>query len=263
MRHVRLLAACALLALAAAPERAAARPSGFAGPILHEPIAPDPREDLALAVSLDGDLPAALQTPSGLVSAPDPRQPPSPSDSAYGAGDHDSFAPDRNTQRPEVSGYDEPFTPSTAPFKRLEAYDAVRPNYELYVRDPRLTTVAGSAPPGADDEAFYADLVVDVAAERNVRIPSVGPGARIVRARLGVRSDDVSFRVWHDGADNWFLQAYGAREPMRARLVMEVAIARGAFGGQSRTARGASCRWSCRCLTTSPATPRRCAPPWA
>ena len=36
-------------------------------------------EDLAYQVALDGDLPAAIQTPSGLVSAPDPRKLPSPS----------------------------------------------------------------------------------------------------------------------------------------------------------------------------------------
>ncbi len=39
------------------------------GAVLHEPIPADPREDLAMHVTLDGDLPAALQTPSGVVSA--------------------------------------------------------------------------------------------------------------------------------------------------------------------------------------------------
>jgi transglutaminase-like putative cysteine protease len=223
-----LLVAVAVVALA--DSRAAA--SG-AGPVVHEPIPPDPREDLAMHVALDGDLPAALQTPSGVVGAPDPRLPPSPSDSAYGAGGEHMFEADRDTKRPEVTGYDEPFTPSTAPFKRLEAYDAVRDDYRLYVRDERLMQLPMGAPPGLDDEAFYADLVVDVGPDKRVRIPSVGPGARIVRARLGVGADDVSFHVLHDGADNWFLQAYGARRPLRARLVMELAIARGAFGGQT------------------------------
>jgi hypothetical protein len=213
-------------------EPADARLPGTPRPVLHEPIPPDAREDLALHVSLEGDLPAAIQTPSGLVSAPDPRHLPSASDAAYGAGDHDAFTPDRNTQRPEVGGYDEPFTPSTAPFKRLEAFDAVRSNYELYVRDPRLTPVTTSVPPALEDEAFYADLVVDVAPDRNVRIPSVGPGARIVRGRLGVGGDDVAFRVLHDGADNWFLQTPAVHGALRARLVLELAIARAAFGGQ-------------------------------
>jgi transglutaminase-like putative cysteine protease len=207
--------------------------AGTPGPVLHEPIPADPREDLAMHVALDGDLPAAIQTPSGLVSAPDPRAPTSPADAAYGASaDRSTFQPDRDTKRPEVTGYDEPFTPSTAPFKRLEAYDAVREDYQLYVRDPRLVALPASTPPGADDEAFYADLVVDVAPGRNVRIPTVGPGARMVRGRLGVGADDVAFKVLRDGAENWYLQATGARGPVRARLVMELAIARAAFGGQ-------------------------------
>jgi transglutaminase-like putative cysteine protease len=202
-------------------------------PPLHEPIPPDAREDLAMRVTLDGELPAALQTPSGLVSAPDPRAVPLKTDATYGArADSGVFDPDRNTQRPQISAYDDPFTPSTAPFKRLEAFDAVRDNYELYVRDTRLVPIAPGGPPGPDDEAFYADLVVDVAPAESVRIPSVGPGARIVRARMGVGPEDVAFRVMRDGADQWFVQQTGSRPATRARLVMELAIPRAAFGGQ-------------------------------
>jgi len=219
-----------LVALAAAgPARA-----GSPGPILHELIPPDAREDLAMHVLLDGDLPAAIQTPSGVVSAPDPRAPASPGDNAYGASpERATFQPDRDTKRPEVESYDEPFTPSTAPFKRLEAFDAVREDYQLYVRDTRLVALPPATPPAASDEAFYADLVVDVAAGRTIRIPSVGPGARMVRGHLGEGTDDIAFRIARDGAENWFLQPMGAVPPGRARLVMEIAVPRAAFGGQS------------------------------
>jgi len=202
-------------------------------PVLHEQIPPDPREDLAMHVSLEGDLPAAIQTPSGLVSAPDPRAPTSPSDTAYGSrSESDVFQPDRDTRRPQIAAYDEPFTPSTAPFKRMVAFDAVREDYQLYVRDTRLQPVASGAPPAAGDEAFYADIIVDLPQTGNVRIPSVGPGAHVVRSHLGVGPEDVPLRVMHDGADNWFLQAAGPRGPTRARLVMELAIPRAAFGGE-------------------------------
>jgi len=219
-----------LLALAATEPAAA----GISGPVLHEPIPPDAREDLAMHVALDGDLPAALQTPSGVVSAPDPRAPTSSTDTAYGATDADSstFQPDRDTKRPEIARYDEPFTPSTAPFKRLQAYDAVRDDYQLYVRDRGLNPVPTGVVPADDDEAFYGDLVVDVAADRSVRIPSVGPGTRIVRARLGVGVEELSFRVMRDSAENWVLQASGTSSSLRARLVMELTVARAAFGGQ-------------------------------
>ncbi len=233
-----------LAALLAASGTAAADAAGRSV-VLHEPIAPDAAEDLALRVALTGDLPAALQTPGGVVEAPDPLRPPAPWDPSYGpSATTDAFAPDTDTRRPEVSDYDDPFTPSTAPFKRLEAFDAVLSDYHVEVRDPRLVRLAalqGGAPPGAEEDAFYADIVVDVPPEGSVRIPSVGPGARVVHARLGIGETPVPFQILRDGADNWFLQpataaggprALGANGlPRRARLVMEVAIARAAFGG--------------------------------
>ena len=219
----------------------AMRPAEALGyrPVLHEPITPDPREDLAMHVALDGELPGAIETPSGVVGAPDPRQPPSASETAYGpAVPHDSFVPDRDTRRPDISTYDDPFTPSTAPFKRLYVYDAVHPDYRLYVRDERLVPVVTGSLPGQGDEAFYADIVVDLAPEARIRIPSVGPEARIVRARLGIGADDLGFRVMRDGPGNWFLlpsplpaTAASHAASLRARLVMEVAIPRAAFGG--------------------------------
>jgi hypothetical protein len=221
------LVAAVAAAVLAGP--AGARPNG---PVLHEPVRPDPREDLAMHVALDGELPAALRTSSGIVGAPDPRELPRPTEASYGgAGDTESFTPDRDTKRPDVSGYDDPFTPSTAPFKRLSAFDAVRSDYRLYVRDERRVEVASGALQGAEDDAFYVDLVAEVDGSRAVRIPSVAPGSRIVRAHLAIGPEDVPMRVKRDGADNWFLEAYRPKGAVRARLVMEVVAPRGAFGG--------------------------------
>ncbi|HEY4014856.1 MAG TPA: transglutaminase-like domain-containing protein [Polyangiaceae bacterium] len=221
--------AVALVAVVLAGGAAGARPNR---PVLHEPVRPDPAEDLAMHVALDGELPAALRTSSGVVGAPDPRELPRPSEASYGvAADADGFTPDRDTKRPDVSGYDDPFTPSTAPFKRLSAFDAVRSDFRLYVRDERHVDVPSSALQGPDDDPFYVDLVADIEPSRGVRIPSVAAGARIVRAHLAVGAEDVPMRVKRDGADNWFLEAYRPKGPVRARLVMEVVAPRGAFGG--------------------------------
>src|SRR6202008_1048512 len=89
--------------------------------------------------TLEGDLPAAIQTPSGVSTAPDPKSPPA-ADHVYGgtttADSPDStYEPDRDTRRPNVENYDDPFSPATAPFKRLRAYDAVDDDYSLRVRD--------------------------------------------------------------------------------------------------------------------------------
>jgi hypothetical protein len=204
-------------------------------PTLHEPIPPDPREDLALSVALAGDLPAAIDTPRGLVSAPDPARPigsggvpygPTPKPDAPG----DRFRPDRDTTRPDALPYDEPFTPSTAPFKRLTAYDAVDADYTLLVRDTHKRRLEVSPTPAsnASEEHFFADMVVDLAAGKKVRIPSVGPGARVLRARAGVQSEDVRFTLFEDGAENWFIEG---DTDTRVRLVMELSVPRAVFGG--------------------------------
>ena len=234
---VAAVAAVALCGALAATGPARADDAFGAGPVLHEPIPPDAAEDLAMHVVLAGNLPPAIKTSHGKVAAPDPEDPPSPGESAYANAESDRFHPDRDTRRPVVSGYDDPFTPSTAPFKRLTAFDAIQRDYTLDVRDQRMIPLGEGAAAGPGDDSFYADMLVDVRPGQRVRIPSVGPGARIVHARLGVGADDIPFQVFRDGADNWFLQAAGAPSNLRladrrARLVMELAIARRAFGGE-------------------------------
>lgn len=223
--------AVALVVLASAPPAIAQRGAA----VLHEPIPADARDDVAAGLSLDGDFPAGIQTPRGVVSAPDPTRPFGSGDAPYSTapkndGASDTLRPDRNTQRPDQLPYDDPFSPSTAPFKRLSAFDAVDSSYTLYVRESHVTTLAISKALGADasEEQFFADMVVDLEKGRRVRIPSVGPGARVFSARAGVGAQDVRFSLSRDGAENWFIEG---EVSTRARLVMEVSIQRAAFGG--------------------------------
>lgn len=202
-----------------------------AGSMLHEFIPPDATEDISFAATtLDGDLPAAIQTPSGIATAPDPQKPPS-TEHVYGGTTTDdspdsTYEPDRDTRRPNVEHYDDPFSPSTVPFKRLRAYDAVDENYVLRVHDTRLVPIplmlGGSV--GAGDEPFYGDISVDLIPNQPVRIPTVGPGARILRMHVNPES---AVRVLHDSADNWFVRGTSRT---RVRLVVQLAIARSTFG---------------------------------
>jgi hypothetical protein len=210
--------------------------------ILHEQIPPDPRDDLALSVSLDGDLPAAIDTPSGIVAAPDPRRPVTSTERstdapievhgrAFNVPPNFSFVPDSDTRRPDQLTYDDPFTPSTAPFKRLIAVDAVVGSFALVVHEPALVAIQTVRQAAADgsEEQFYGDMVVDLEPGKRVRIPSVGPGAKVLRARAGVGATDVGFHLFRDGADNWFIE--GDRQ-VRARFVIETTIPRRTFGGE-------------------------------
>ena len=97
--------------------------------------------------------------------------------------------------RADTLPYDDPFSPSTAPFKRLSAFDAVDANYTLSVRDGHVTTlpISTTPPPDGSEEHFFADMVVDLSAGRRVRIPSVGPGARVLRAPVrGIVQRNIS-----------------------------------------------------------------------
>ncbi len=233
MRRLQLaLLFVPVMVVALAPPAVAQRRG--AAPVLHEPIPPDAREDIALSVSLDGDIPAAINTPRGLVQAPDPAKPVGSGESPYNHAPGDardtSFHPDRDTRRPDVLPYDDPFSPSTAPFKRLSAFDTVDASYTLSVRDAHTTPlpVMPTPAPDASEEQFYADMVVDLVAGQKVRIPSVGPGSRVLRARAGVGTQDVRFQLWKDGAENWFIEAESST---RARIVMELSAPRAAFGG--------------------------------
>lgn len=227
-----------LLVVTPAPH-AGARPLVGEAPILHEPIPPDARDDMRLAATVTGGFPAALETPSGFVPAPDPRQPVAPGERSYTpdsdgpAGESATFTPDRNTRRPDLLAYDEPFSPSTAPFKRMTAYDAVDAAFRLTVRDPQLRPVSVRAVERGDDE-FFGNLVVTIDRGRRVRVPSVGPDAHVVRARLGTGRDEVPFRLLRDSADNWFIET---DRPTTGRFVYQVAAPRASFGGELNDAR--------------------------
>lgn len=205
-------------------------PARADAPVEHEFIPPDADEDLALqATTPRGNLPAALETPSGVVRAPDTAASPPPSEATYG-GDSTPMSADavyridRNTTRPDLVGYSDPFRPTVTPFKRLYAFDTVDGSLELVVGDRSLSPIAvgGEVLPG--DDQFYADMTVDLARDVPVRIPSVGPGARALAAES---SPELPFQLFRDGADNWFIRA-SARE--RIRLTMQLAIPRAVFG---------------------------------
>ncbi|MES1186465.1 MAG: transglutaminase-like domain-containing protein [Myxococcales bacterium] len=200
------------------------------GPVLHEYIEPNPTEDVELAATTpDGAMPAALETESGVVPAPETGDGKPKNEHAYGGNATPdsidaSFRVDRDTTRPDTVSYDEPFIPAVVPFKRLYAYDDVDENFELTVFDKSLSKLEIGGKPGPADDQFYADLFVDVAPGLPVRIPSVAPGARALVART---DPELPFALERDHADNWFMIADARR---RVRLIMQLAAPRASLG---------------------------------
>jgi hypothetical protein len=198
--------------------------------VLHEFISADPVEDLELgAMTPDGRMPAAERTPSGIISAPGFLDANAPRQVAYGGGSTPdsidaTFRLDRDTTEPSVVRYDDPFTPSVAQFKRLYAFDSVDADLGLGVRGKRLDalSVGGPLPDGYD--RFFGDLFVDLVPGVAVRIPSVGPSARLLALRV---EPPVPLETKRDGAENWFVVG---PERKRVRLILDIGAPRAAFG---------------------------------
>lgn len=197
------------------------------GPVIHEHFQPDPSEDLRWgARTAGGRLPAALATESGAVPAPGAAPPGATvyGGGAPGQGLEAAYQIDRLTTRPEVVRYDDPFSPSVAPFKRLFAFDRVGADLQLAVSRTTLQDVPSGGSAQAGEDTFFGDIQVDLVAGQPARIPSVGPGARL----LALHADPaVSVRVQSDGAGNWF--AIGDLST-RVRLLMQLAVPRAVFG---------------------------------
>lgn len=214
--------AAALLALAVG--------APAAGPVLHEFIEADASEDLEVgATTPDGRMPAAARTPSGIISAPPTFAGSSPRQVAYGGGSTPdsidaTYRIDRDTTQPDSVRYDDPFTPAVAPFKRLYAFDTVDAELELGVAEKELSavTVGGHMRPA--DDHFFGDLFVDVAPGVPVRVPTVGPGTRLLALRV---EPPMKLEVRRDGAENLFVLGESRQ---RVRLILELAAPRASFG---------------------------------
>jgi len=227
LHHLLLVPAVFVLAVV--------RPAAGKGSVLlHEQIPPDAHDDLAMGVTIAGGMPAAMETRSGVVSAPDPSRKTTKDElsaqaQAQAEVPNDTYTPDRDTRRPQTLPYTDPFTPSTAPFKRLAAFDAVNDKFELVVANAALGPLIVGGVAGPAEDRFYADVPLRVRPGRPILIPSVGPGARVLHAQLADGARELAYRLYQNGAEEWYLQA---SETADARLVMELAIPRATFGSE-------------------------------
>lgn len=202
-----------------------------AQPVLHEffqldgdtqlpPVAGAPKANFPLAAQAPTRLPEdPFVAAAAVPEAPDlanerPQQPSA----------DDEYRLDGNTSKPSQVGYSDPFTPSIPPFKRLHAYDSVNSALELVVAKSALkgVHVGGVARPSQDQ--FMGKQTLRLEAGQLVRLPTVGPGVRVINGRLAPQS---SFQLFQDSAENLFIQSANGGE---FEWVVHLAIERGAFG---------------------------------
>ncbi len=198
-------------------------------PILHEYFEPDPAEDLRLgATTPNGELPAALDTPSGVVGAP-PETAADPSRAVSYGGNKTpssvdaSYRIDRLTTAPARVPYDEPFRPSVLPFKRLYAFDEVHADLTLGVKDAALRRVVANGSVQSGEAAFFGDYELDLQKGQAVRLPTVGAGARLISLST---KPAVTLEVMKDSAENWFARSDRTE---RVHVVVQLGLPEHAF----------------------------------
>lgn len=194
----------------------------WGAPVLHEYF--DPSTQTIAGDSKRTTIPSRISTEGGSASAPRLNQPNSSGSYGQSAAREKNYSLDADTSRPDLVGYDDPFTPSIPPFKRAYAYDSVDDLFRLSLADDSLRPLQVGGTPRSGDDQFFADLNVALRAGEAVRIPSVGPGARVIAARLVPSTD---FELKQDSAENWFVRAPKGGEH---RLIMHLAIDRRVFG---------------------------------
>ncbi len=203
--------------------------------VLHEPVPENlyramPQEKSAAARAKLG----TTTTASGQAGGPGSRTTPTPpSGQPAGAAPSGSeqFTIDRDTRRPDVLPYSDPFEPSVAPFKRLHAYDQLADSYVLSESgEPRREILV--SPAVATEMVFNAKLTFTVESGVPVRLPTPGPGARLISAEASTddpaNAKPVDFIVRTDGAENWDFET-AMSGPVIVKL--RIAVAPDAFGG--------------------------------
>lgn len=198
--------------------------------ILHEPVP----EELYRALPQEKGA-AARPHPNGTASGqaggpPSAKGTPATKPAGAAPSGSDEFTIDRDTRRPDVLPYSDPFEPSVAPFKRLHAYDRVADSYVLSESGEPRHEVAVSAP-NPNDVIFKAKLTLTVESGVPLRLPTPGPGARLVAAEAVAEQNPkarVDFVLRSDAADNWDLETT-THGPIV--LSLRVAVSPDAFGG--------------------------------
>lgn len=267
MRRARasLVAASALIGAAAIAGLASADDPE---PVLHKYVAPpepgarsvDPTRPQLIGESDPDQNPVAIRHEGQLLPEPSAIAPPAADELLFGSGawgtDRDTAASlDRSTGADSRLNYTEVFDPSVVPFKRMSAFDAVAPNYELVVAESaHLPVPVGGARDPARDP-FWGSIAVLLEPGKDVPIPSVSADMAILSVE-STPPTDLAFSK--DSADNYFVRRVGAPGPARVTRIVFLAAAPASYFG-SELPRGYKLRDAAKGVRLPP-LPRDAAP---
>jgi transglutaminase-like putative cysteine protease len=207
--------------------------------VLHERVIdPSVEEGPLVDQPAEGRNPAALRLPQREVEEPTGTAETREGETAQqasGMTPHDGaqypsqeWRPDLQTARSTdmLAGHSS-FNPSVTPHERLNVLDQVAADYTLRLSAPALRDVPVGGQPDEDRDLFWGSVVVRLAPDRPVPVPSVAPDSRIlsVEARPA-----MPIRFFRDGADNFFA-ASPDPQAGQARLVFVTDAPASYFGG--------------------------------
>ena len=240
MRRARasLVAVSALVGAAAVAGLAAAEDPE---PVLHKYVAPpdpaaravDPTGPHLIGDSDPDQNPVAIRHEGQLLPEPSAIAPPAADELLFGSGawgtDRDTATSlDRSTGADSRLNYTEVFDPSVVPFKRMSAFDAVAPGYELVVAESaHLPVPVGGARDPARDP-FWGSIAVLLEPGKDVPIPSVSADMSILSVE-STPPTDLAFSK--DSADNYFVRRVGAPGPARVTRIVFLAAAPASYFG--------------------------------
>ncbi|MGE0872585.1 MAG: hypothetical protein AB7P03_28785 [Kofleriaceae bacterium] len=197
---VVVVALAAGIAIAQAPRR-----------ILHEDL-PAPTGDRPGPTIGD----SGSGNPTGLVTGdkilPEPNDPPpdrAKGEPVLGAGGfaadrQTSMTPDANTGADSTLHYVSVFNPDVLPFKRMSALDGVRDDFSLQIARPVLTELSVGGKSNASRDRFWGSMLVKLAPNTDVPLPSVAPDMRILSYEV---DPPARLRFSKDGADNFYVRS--------------------------------------------------------
>jgi|JI9StandDraft_2_1071091.scaffolds.fasta_scaffold38178_2 hypothetical protein len=113
---------------------------------------------------------------------------------------------DASTGADDTLHYTSVFNPEVMPFKRMNAFDGIGPDYANTLRDPELRLVPIGGTTDRARDRFWASIMIELAPGATVPIPSVAPDMRILSYETHPTTA-VTFAK--DSADNFYVRADG------------------------------------------------------